>query len=208
MIRKVELVKAVYRPRETFPEPRMGDVAFVGRSNVGKSTLLNILFGRKIAHVSKKPGKTRSINFYLVNSSFYMVDLPGYGYASVSKEERRRWSILVEDYFSRRWSLKMVFVLMDGRHGLTVRDKELIEWLKLYDLPFAVILTKMDKVRKSERRSRLDEFESDLSEYGSYILIPYSSVTKEGVDEIVRLAVTAVGMMGGRKDGRAPDSGG
>ncbi len=193
LIRRVELVKTVYRPGERFPEPKKGDVAFVGRSNVGKSTLLNVLFNRKIAKVSKKPGKTRSINFYLVNSEFYMVDLPGYGYAKVSKEERRKWAELVEDYFSRRWSLKLVFALMDSRHGLTKRDEELVVWLKDLGIPFVVILTKFDKIPRSKRQSVLNAFEEDLKRFGEYTIVPYSAITREGVDEIIDIALKAVG---------------
>ena len=200
-IRKVELVETVYSPGSRFPEPRKGDVAFVGRSNVGKSTLLNVLFGRKLAHTSKRPGKTRSINFYLVNSSFYMVDLPGYGYAEVSKRERMRWERLVEDYFSRRWSLKLVFVLMDGRHGITKRDAELLDWIGKYDVPFAVVLTKMDKIKRGLKTKVVEDFKESLREHGDYTVIPYSAVTKEGVDDIVRLALMAVGAMGGRSRG-------
>ncbi len=193
-IRKVELVKTVYRPGERFPEPRNGDIAFVGRSNVGKSTLLNTLFERKIAHVSKRPGKTRSINFYLVNSSFYMVDLPGYGYAQVSKEERARWARLVEDYFKRRWSLKMLLLLVDGRHDLQKKDEELIEWIHGFDIPFAVVMTKMDKVKRSERKKRVEGIKRDLEKFGEYTVIPYSAVTREGVEEILDLVFSSVGV--------------
>ncbi len=195
-IRRVDFVKAVYRVGDRFPDPKEGDVAFVGRSNVGKSTLLNTLFGRKLAQVSKRPGKTRSINFYLVNSSFYMVDLPGYGYAQVSKEERKRWADLVSDYFNRRWSLKMVFLLVDGRHSLQEKDRGLLEWMKQFDLPLAIVMTKMDKVKRSEKKKRVDEMKKELSEYGEYIVIPYSSVTKEGIEEILDLAFASVGVRG------------
>ena len=191
-IRKVEFVKAVYCLKEAFPEPKEGDVAFVGRSNVGKSTLLNVLFGRKLAHVSKRPGKTRSINFYLVNSSFYMVDLPGYGYAQVSKEEREKWGRLVAQYFEKRWSLKLVCILVDGRHGLQERDRELVQWLSQFDVPYLIILTKMDKVKRSEKMKKIREVENDLEEFGEYLVIPYSAVTHEGVEEILNNMFTAV----------------
>ncbi len=195
-IKKVELVKTIYTPNDRFPEPKRGEVAFVGRSNVGKSTLLNTLFGRKIAHVSKKPGKTRSINFYLVNGSFYLVDLPGYGYARVSKEEKRKWAELLQYYFEKRWSLKLVCVLIDGRHGLQEKDHELFNWLRGYELPFVVILTKMDKVKKSEKKKRVDAVKKELEElYGEYLVIPYSSVTGEGVEEIINTIFNAVGVV-------------
>ncbi len=191
-IRSVELVKTVYSPSDKFPEPRGGDVAFVGRSNVGKSTLLNTLFGKQLAYVSKRPGKTRSINFYLVNSSFYMVDLPGYGYANVPKQERLRWDRLVLKYFENRWSLKMLFLLVDGRHKLQKSDRELLSWIGMYDIPFVIVMTKMDKVKKSERGRRVDFMRKELSEYGEYEIIPYSAITKEGVEDMLDVIFTSV----------------
>ena len=193
-IRKVELVKTVYTINDRFPEDRSGDVAFVGRSNVGKSSLLNTLFGRKLAHVSKKPGKTRSINFYLVNSEFYMVDLPGYGYAKVSKMERQKWAELVDYYFKKRWSLKMVYLLIDGRHGVQKNDEALIKWIRNYEVPFIIILTKMDKVPKKDKKKQVEEIKKQLEKYGQYIVIPYSAVTKEGVEEILNSIFNAVGV--------------
>jgi len=193
-IRKVELVKTVYTINDRFPEDRNGDVAFVGRSNVGKSSLLNTLFGRKLAHVSKQPGKTRSINFYLVNSEFYMVDLPGYGYAKVSKMERQKWAELVDYYFKKRWSLKMVYLLIDGRHGVQKNDEALIEWIRNYEVPFIIILTKMDKVLKKDRKRRVEEIKKQLEKYGQYIVIPYSAVTKEGVEKILNSIFTTMGV--------------
>ena len=193
-IRKVELVKTVYNINDKFPEDRSGDMAFVGRSNVGKSSLLNTLFGRKLAHVSKQPGKTRSINFYLVNSEFYMVDLPGYGYAKVSKTERQKWAELVDYYFKKRWSLKMVYLLIDGRHGVQKNDEALIDWIRNYGVPFMIILTKMDKVPKKDRKRQVEEIRKQLEKYGQYIVIPYSAVTKEGVEEILNSIFTTMGL--------------
>lgn len=191
-IKRVELVKTIYSTRDNFPEAKSGDVAFVGRSNVGKSSLLNTLFERKIAHVSKRPGKTRSINFYLVNSEFYMVDLPGYGYAKVSKVERQKWAELVDCYFKKRWSLKMVYLLIDGRHGVQKNDEVLIEWIRSYGIPFVVILTKMDKVPKRDKKNQVERIKEQLQKYGEYIIIPYSAVTKEGIEEILNSIFTSV----------------
>ena len=193
-IKSVELVKTIYTDNDKFPDPKGGDIAFVGRSNVGKSTLLNTLFGRKIAHVSKKPGKTKSINFYLVNSSFYMVDLPGYGYARVSKSEKMRWDKLITRYFENRWSLKMLFILIDGRHELQKVDRDFLEWIRDYEIPFVIVMTKMDKVKKSERRKRIDEIKRELLEYGEYTVLPYSSVTREGVEDILKISFSSVGV--------------
>ncbi len=193
-IKSVRLVKTVYTDRDEFPDSKRGDVAFVGRSNVGKSTLLNILFGKKLAHVSKKPGKTRSINFYLVNSSFYMVDLPGYGYAKVSKSERLRWERLVSRYFKERENLKMLFILVDGRHELQKTDREFLEWIRDYEVPFVIVMTKMDKVKKNERKKKVEDMKRELMKYGEYTVIPYSSVTKDGVEEILKISFNSVGV--------------
>lgn len=188
-IKNVELVDTVYDPGK-YPPPLKGEIAFVGRSNVGKSTLLNTLFRKKIAFVSKHPGKTRSINFYLVNSSFYLVDLPGYGYSKVSKMERKRWKELVEDYFKKRWSLKLTFLLIDGRISPQKIDEMMISWLKELNIPFVVILTKIDKVKRSEREKIINMHKSVLKKYGDYMIIPYSAITKEGVDRILEIIET------------------
>lgn len=189
VIKDVKLVKVAKTPGD-YPPPLKGEVAFVGRSNVGKSSLLNALFNKKIAYVSKTPGKTRSINFYLVNSRYYFVDLPGYGYAKVSKKERVQWKKLVEDYFTNRWSLQMVFLLVDGRIPPQETDLMMVEWLKSLNVPFTIVLTKMDKVKMSERKKKLDEHKKAFSKYGEYTIIPTSSVTGEGIDDLLNLIST------------------
>ncbi|EKF49353.1 GTP-binding protein YsxC [Thermosipho africanus H17ap60334] len=185
-IKSVELVKTIYKSNDKYPESLNGEFVFVGRSNVGKSTLLNILTGRNIAKTSKKPGKTASINFYKINNSFYFVDLPGYGYAKVSVEERERWRKIIENYFSKRaWNIKLVFVLIDGRHELQKNDEILLEWLKELELDFAIVMTKMDKLKNSER-AKMIRYYKDL--YGeNYTIIPYSAITREGIDKIYEL---------------------
>ncbi|QTA37832.1 YihA family ribosome biogenesis GTP-binding protein [Thermosipho ferrireducens] len=194
-INDIKLVKTIYGKNDTYPPPLSGEYAFVGRSNVGKSTLLNILMNRNMAKVSKKPGKTRSINFYLINNKFYFVDLPGYGYAKASISERERWKKIIENYFkSRKWNIKILFVLIDGRHELQKNDKVLIEWLKSLEIPFCVVLTKMDKLKNSERKGSVKYYQNILKEFGEYIIIPYSSVTKEGVEEILELIETFGGV--------------
>jgi GTP-binding protein len=139
------------------PEPGLPEVAFVGRSNVGKSTLINALLGRRIAKVSSKPGKTRSLNFYQVmpgegRPSFCLVDLPGYGYASRSREERRDWWRFVNDYFSMERTLVFVVHLVDFRHGPLENDNELTEWLDMMDMPRLVVFTKGDKIPRGRRK--------------------------------------------------------
>lgn len=189
IIQDVELVKVARTPGD-YPPPLKGEVAFVGRSNVGKSSLLNALFNKKIAFVSKTPGKTRSINFYLVNSKYYFVDLPGYGYAKVSKKERMLWKRLVEDYFKNRWSLQMVFLLVDGKIPPQDSDLMMVEWMKSLNIPFTIVLTKMDKVKMSERAKKLEEHRKLFSRYGEYTIIPTSSVTGEGMNELLDLIST------------------
>jgi len=183
LIRNVKLVSTVYNPG-TFPNPVKVEIAFAGRSNVGKSTLLNVLFNKKIAKVSSTPGKTRSINFYLVNNEYYFVDLPGYGYAKVSKSEKKRWAALIEYYFKSR-KISMCFLLMDMRHEPQPNDLQMVEWIKTNSIPFTVVLTKADKVKRNERRKHIEIFEKVLMRYGEYRLILFSSVTKEGLDSLL-----------------------
>ena len=180
MFRKVELVKTVYVKGE-YPPPLNAEIAFAGRSNVGKSSLLNKLFGIKIAKISSNPGKTRSINFYNVDNKGYLVDLPGYGFASVSKEEKKKWAELLEDYFINRYSLQMVFLLIDHRHEPQKKDIEMIQWLKELEIPFMIVLTKLDKVKKSERQKKLNLIRTELAKYGEYLYFPVSSKTGEGI---------------------------
>lgn len=185
-IRNVEFVKSIYKKNDKYPEPLNGEFVFVGRSNVGKSTLLNILTGRNIAKISKKPGKTASINFYKINNNFYFVDLPGYGYAKVSIKEREQWKEIIENYFKKRiWNIKLAFVLIDGRHELQKNDKLLLDWLRDIDIPFSIILTKMDKLKMNQKVKMINYYEKLFGE--NYIIIPYSAITKEGVNKIFEL---------------------
>lgn len=139
------------------PPPSLPEVAFVGRSNVGKSTLINALLGRRIAKVSSKPGKTRSLNFYRVAPAggaapFCLVDLPGYGYADRSRGERREWWRFVNDYFSSERNIAFVVHLVDFRHGPLDNDRELTAWLDAMDMPRLIVFTKGDKLPKGRRR--------------------------------------------------------
>ena len=178
--------------REQFPRHDLSEVAFVGRSNVGKSSLINSLLGRKrLAKVSRTPGKTRILNFFRVRTadprlgSFYLVDLPGYGYARVSKSVRAQWGPMIEGYLTGRPCLRGILLLVDAR-GLEHHDWTTFEWLREAGRPLIVVATKVDKLTHGERRDRLAAIAETLSLPETCPLIPYSSMTHEGRDELWR----------------------
>lgn len=166
------------------PQSDSIEIAFAGRSNVGKSTLINKLFNRKnLARVSSVPGKTATINFYkLENVSF--VDLPGYGYAKVAKTEKERWSELIEGYLNSDRDLRLVFQLIDMRHAPTQDDLHMINYLIDAEIPFVIVLTKADKLKKTEREKRMKAFETEIPYFDEIHIVPFSSQTFEGVDEL------------------------
>lgn len=161
------------------------EIAFSGRSNVGKSSLINRLFGRKsLARVSSRPGKTATINFYSLENIIF-ADLPGYGYAKVSKFEKERWNSLVGGYLSDgRRDIGLVFQLIDMRHPPTADDLSMIDFLIDNELPFVVVLTKADKLNKTERENRLNALKTELSDYDELTVIPFSALTDEGVGKL------------------------
>ena len=178
-ITSAELIKSVY-PTDDFPSGSYPEVAFAGRSNVGKSSLINTLVNRKgLARTSAAPGKTQSINFYLVNNSFCLVDLPGYGYAKVPQEVRKQWSPLIEAYCRARENLRGVMVILDARLGPTPLDHSLIEWLKALSQHTIFILTKSDKLSKNKIVQALHQTARALS-IDSEQIVPFSSQTGEG----------------------------
>lgn len=184
-IKKVKLYRTVYRP-EDFPQTPFNEVAFVGRSNVGKSSLLNTIVNNfKLAKVSSEPGKTRSVNFYLVNDKFFLVDLPGYGFAKVPFEEQKRWRELIEGYLKGRDRLKGVFLLVDSRVGPTEKDKQMKEWLDFFGIPYVVVATKVDKLKKNEK-ARLERRVKEEFKDESVKVIPFSSKTREGRDRLLK----------------------
>lgn len=166
------------------PHSERIEIAFAGHSNVGKSTLINKLFNRKnLARVSSVPGKTATINFYGLEN-LYFVDLPGYGYAKVSKSEKERWSGLIEGYLNSDRDLRLVFMLVDMRHKPTAGDMQMINYLIDTETPFVLVLTKADKLKKTERMKRLEAFSEEIPFFGDMHVVPFSSVTFEGVDEL------------------------
>ena len=160
------------------------EIAFAGRSNVGKSSLLNRLFNRiSLARVSSVPGKTVTINFYDCDG-IKMVDLPGYGYAKVSHDEKRRWSELMESYFKSGRKIKLVVQLTDMRHSVTQQDIDMMRFLKSNEYPFIVVMTKCDKLNKTEYARRMQEIKQELSEFGDVLTVPFSATKGDGAQTI------------------------
>jgi GTP-binding protein len=170
------------------PAPDRPEYAFIGRSNVGKSSLINRLTNKKsLAKISGKPGKTRLINHYLINNEWYLVDLPGYGYAEVPKKERLKWEQFIKRYILHRENLYCLFVLVDSRHEPQKPDLDFMEWLGISQVPFTIIFTKTDKLKPSELKSNLESYEKKMFETweimpGYYIS---SAETGDGTDEIL-----------------------
>ena len=170
-----------YSDVRKIPSDNRAQIGFAGRSNVGKSTLLNILAGqKKLARTSKTPGRTRLINLFLINDSFYFVDLPGYGYARASKAERQRWGRLVEDYFKHRRGLKGLILLLDCRREPNDDDLMMLDWLVVEKVPFVVALTKSDKLSKNNLIKKAREIESNYN----LDVIPFSAQSGLGKKEL------------------------
>jgi GTP-binding protein len=177
---------ASYGLLQQIPPSRLPEIVFSGRSNVGKSSLINKLFNRKgLARVSATPGKTATINFFDLDGTLHIVDLPGYGYAKVGKQEKLRWSELIEGYLGdESRDLRLVVQLIDARHAPSALDRAMLDYLIETERPFVVALTKMDKLNRSERVARLQTITGELP-YGDQItIIPFSSETGEGVEAL------------------------
>lgn len=169
------------------PKSDRTEIAFAGRSNVGKSSLINKIFNRKsLARVSATPGKTATINFYELDN-IHFVDLPGYGYAKVSKTEKQRWSALIEGYLQSDRELDLVFQLVDFRHPPTADDILMINFLIDSEIPFVIALTKADKLKKTQRAERLKKLQTELPCADQITIIPFSAETGEGVEDIRRI---------------------
>lgn len=188
---KSELDTVAVKPSQ-YPPDTMPEVAFAGRSNVGKSSLLNLLTNRKkLARVSGSPGKTRTINFYLVNDAFRIVDLPGYGYAKLSKSATENWGAMMETYFQNRTGLKKVIQLVDIRHKPSAQDVQMYEYLRHYGLDGIVVCTKADKVSRNEMAKNIAVIRKTLDLSKEDKVIPISSLKRTGyealLDEIEKL---------------------
>ncbi|MBR5229664.1 MAG: YihA family ribosome biogenesis GTP-binding protein [Firmicutes bacterium] len=185
IIKKSEL-ETVAVKKSQYPEDNVPEVAFAGRSNVGKSSLLNLLTNRKsLARVSGSPGKTRTINFYRINDSFRIVDLPGYGYAKISKSVSENWGEMMEEYFRNRQGLKKVVQLVDIRHAPSAQDVQMYEYLRHYGLDGLIVATKADKVSRNEMAKCMKVIKQTLKLGPEDIIIPVSSLKREGHDKLL-----------------------
>lgn len=190
VIRNLEFIGPMASPHGWRPEPKWPEVAFAGRSNVGKSSLLNKLVRRKrIARVSNTPGRTREINFFLVNGEFVLVDLPGYGYARISKERRAEWRPLIEGYLRSSQELRGIVQLLDVRHDPTEDDRQMLAFLASVGVPTLFALTKVDKLTTSQRALRIAAVTAALDAAEDQV-IPFSAVTGEGRDELAEAVVS------------------
>ncbi|HET9886829.1 MAG TPA: ribosome biogenesis GTP-binding protein YihA/YsxC [bacterium] len=180
---RVCFVKGVVQLSD-LPRAHIPEIAFSGRSNVGKSSLLNRLAGMKaLARVSRTPGKTREINFYSVADRFHLVDLPGYGYARVPDSAKKSWGPLVEGYFEERKQLGGVIQLLDLRHGPTELDRAMIEWLEVKRRPILLAATKQDKLTRQEKTAALDKLSREFERRGAAV-VGVSSLRNEGINEV------------------------
>lgn len=185
IIRKADLV-AVAVKKNQYPEDNKKEIAFAGRSNVGKSSLLNLLVNRKnLARVSGSPGKTRTINFYEINDEFRIVDLPGYGYAKVSKSVTENWGEMIETYLAGRQGLLKVVLLVDIRHTPSAQDVQMYEWLKHYGFEGIVVATKSDKISRNEMMKNIGEIRKTLGLSPEDKVIPVSSLKRTGYDKLI-----------------------
>ena len=174
--------------RSQYPEDNKSEFLLVGRSNVGKSSFINTIIERKnFARTSSKPGKTQTLNFYLINDLFYLVDVPGYGYASVSKDTQKKFGLMIEEYLKSRSNLKHVFLLIDYRHKPTEDDVLMFEFLKYYNLDITIVATKYDKISKNNRVKQDKLIKDTLKLCEDDNFITFSTVTKKGRSEVLEI---------------------
>ena len=186
-IRSVDL-ETVCGPTSELPVNDHPEVAFAGRSNVGKSSLINTVMGRKsFARTSQKPGKTQTLNFYNINDELYLVDLPGYGYAKTSRSLSEQWGTMIENYLTESEQLACVFILVDIRNPVSELDRQMYEWVCFLELQPIIIATKADKINRSRLDRHIKQVRDGLGADPDDILIPFSSVTKQGLDDIYDL---------------------
>jgi GTP-binding protein len=184
-IKNAKFVKSVLSRKEK-PKPPLPEIVFSGRSNVGKSSLINCLVNqRNFARVSKKPGKTQTINFFNIDNQFYLVDLPGYGFARRSKLQKSNWDKGIEDYILNSRELLVVFVLIDSKVGVKENDQRLIEWLAFHQIPFKIIATKVDQIAKSKRPAQANLIRDELNLSTDSRILFFSSKDRTGKEEVL-----------------------
>jgi GTP-binding protein len=185
-LKDIELIKTIFDPKEVY-DPGYPHVAIAGRSNVGKSSLINKVLGRsKLARISRTPGRTRSINYYLVDGRFIIADLPGYGFAKVSMKERKSWKFLVESYFRIIRKIGAVFLLVDSKRGIEEEEKTLLDFLNHQGVSTIVVFTKVDRLSQRERASLTKRFLKEVIGLTGREPIFFSSRTGEGKNAIIR----------------------
>ncbi len=186
-INSVDLATIAVRTSQ-YPTDNLPEFLILGRSNVGKSSFINTIINRKnFAHTSSKPGKTQTLNFYLINKQFYFVDVPGYGYAAVSGERQKKFGVMIEEYIKSRENLKYVFLLVDYRHKPSEDDVLMYDFLKYYNLNIKVIATKFDKVKKSARDKQNKLIKDTLKLKEEEEFITFSTISKKGREEVYDL---------------------
>lgn len=185
-IKKAEFTTSAVNASQ-YPGDILPHIAMVGKSNVGKSSLINAMTNRtKLARVSGQPGKTRLINFFLVNDSFYLVDLPGYGFARVSKSEKESWGSMINDYFKKAAHLKCIILIIDIRHDPTAEDMQMAEWIRYYQVPVLLAASKSDKLGKTRIKPQAARIRKQLGFTGDVPVIPYSAVSKQGMEDLLQ----------------------
>ena len=185
MVIKNVSLETVIGVTSKIPQNELPEIAFAGKSNVGKSSLINALINRKsLARTSSQPGKTQTINFYNINGELYFVDLPGYGYAKVSQQEKEKWGKMVEKYLHQSKMLRAVFLLVDIRHEPSANDKQMYEWIRANGFQPIIIATKADKIKRSQLQKQVKIVKTGLGIKGNDVIIPFSALSKQGKEEI------------------------
>lgn len=193
-IQKADIIISAVEEAQ-YPDLRLPEIAIAGRSNVGKSSLINKLLNRKkLARTSSKPGRTRTINFYNIEDEFILVDVPGYGYAKVSKGELEKWSYMMEHYFSTREELLRTILIVDFRHKPTAQDVQMYDYFKYLGLPVLIVATKMDKVKRGVHNRHMSQVMKTLQIADGDIVVPFSAITGEGKDEIWEILLRDLGI--------------
>lgn len=188
MIIKNVNLETVCGVTSTLPDNALPEIAFAGKSNVGKSSLINAIMNRKsLARTSSSPGKTQTINFYNVNGAFYLVDLPGYGYAKANEQVKAQWGKMIERYLHSSKRLKAVFLLIDIRHAPSDNDREMYQWMLHYGYHPIIIATKLDKINRSQIAKQVKAVREGLQAEKGTIIIPFSALSKQGREEIYEL---------------------